>query len=161
VIAAVEGFALAGGLEIALACDIIVAASDARLGLPEVQRGIVAAAGGLLRLPARIPYHVAAEMILTGAPIDGTRAHVLGLVSRLVEPGAALAEAMRVAELVARNGPLAVAVSKRIMPMAAAWPTEEAWRRHDALARVALESADAREGAVAFAERRAPVWKGV
>jgi enoyl-CoA hydratase len=158
-VAAIEGFALAGGLEIALACDLIVAARDARLGLPEPRLGIVAAAGGLLRLPARIPYHVATEMLLTGRPIDGGRAAELGLVTRATEPGAALQEALGLAAEIAGNGPTAIDVSKRILALATPWPTEEVWRRHDELAVLALESAEAQEGAEAFAQRRPPAWR--
>lgn len=158
-VAAIEGFALAGGLEIALACDLIVAARDARLGLPEPRLGIVAAAGGLLRLPARIPYHVATEMLLTGRTIDGARAADLGLVTRATDPGTALDEAMALAGEIAQNGPTAIEISKQILALASVWPTEEVWRRHDALAAAALESDEAREGAEAFAQRRVPAWR--
>jgi enoyl-CoA hydratase len=158
-VAAIEGFALAGGLEIALACDIIVAARDAQLGLPEPRLGIVAAAGGLLRLPARIPYHVATLLVLTGRPIDGARAGELGLVSRVTEPGEAFEEAMVLAAEIAQNGPTAIEMSKRILARATLWPTEEDWQHNDRLAAVALESEEAQEGAAAFAQRRRPAWQ--
>src|SRR5436305_12957223 len=111
-IAAVEGYALAGGFEVALACDLIVAARDARFGIPEVKRGLVAAAGGLLRLPRRIPYHLAMELALTGEPVDAPRARELGIVNRLVEPGEALASAHALAAQIARNAPLALSAAK-------------------------------------------------
>ena len=114
-VAAVEGWALAGGFEVALACDVIVAARDARFGIPEVKRGLVAAGGALLRLPRRIPYHLAMELALTGDPIGAERAHAIGIVSRLAEPGEALAAARELAATIARNAPLAVDASKRIV----------------------------------------------
>ena len=114
-IAAVEGWALAGGCEIALACDLIVAASDARFGIPEVKRSLVAGAGGLLRLPRRIPPAIAMELALTGDPISAADAHRYGLVNRVSEPGAALDEAMALAARITPNGPLAVAASKKIV----------------------------------------------
>ena len=159
-VAAVEGFALAGGLEIALACDLVVAAHGARLGIPETKRGLVAAAGALIRLPKRIPYHVAMHLALTGDPISAERAHELGLVVELCEPGEALTSALRLAEVVVANGPLAVRASKAIVRGALDWDEAEAWRRQHELAAPVLASEDAREGATAFAERRAPVWRG-
>jgi enoyl-CoA hydratase len=159
-IAAVEGWALAGGFEVALACDVIVAARDARFGIPEVKRGLVAAGGALLRLPRRIPYHLAMELALTGDPIGAERAHAIGIVSRLAEPGEALAAARDLAAAIARNGPLAVDASKRIVSAAADWPAAEAWERQGAIAGPVLASEDAREGARAFAEKRDPVWRG-
>ena len=159
-IAAVEGFAVAGGFEIALACDLIVAARGARLGLPEVKRALVAAAGGLLRLPARIPHHVAMELALTGDPIVAERAHALGLVNRLTDPGEALAGALDLAGAIIVNGPLALAATKRILAEAPGWPAAEAWARQAELTAPVFASDDAREGAVAFAEKRAPVWRG-
>jgi enoyl-CoA hydratase len=159
-IAAVEGWALAGGFEVALACDVIVAARDARFGIPEVKRGLVAAGGALLRLPRRIPYHLAMELALTGDPIGAERAHAIGIVSRLAEPGEALAVARDLAATIARNGPLALDASKRIVTAAADWPAAEAWERQAAIAGQVLSSEDAREGARAFAEKRAPVWRG-
>jgi enoyl-CoA hydratase len=159
-IAAVEGFAVAGGLEIALSCDLIVAARDARLGIPEVKRSLVAAAGALFRLPRRIPYHVAMELALTGDPIDGERAHALGLVNRATEPGRALDEALELAGAIAKNGPLALDASKRIVVQALDWTEDEAWDKQGTIAGPVMTSEDAREGAAAFAEKRDPVWKG-
>ncbi|HTE63835.1 MAG TPA: crotonase/enoyl-CoA hydratase family protein, partial [Solirubrobacteraceae bacterium] len=146
-IAAIEGFALAGGFEIALACDLIVAARDARLGIPEVKRSLVAAGGGLLRLPARIPYHVAMELALTGDPIGVERAHGLGLVNRVAEPGAALATALELAGAIVANGPLALAATKRVLLEAPGWPAGEAWARQAEITGPVFASEDAREGA--------------
>jgi len=159
-IAAIEGFAVAGGLEVALACDLVVAARGARLGIPEVRRGLVAVGGALLRLPRRIPYHVAMELALTGEPIDAERAERLGLVNRLVEPGEAVAQALELAASIAANGPLALAASKRILVEAPGWPEEERWARQAEIATPALTSEDAREGSRAFAEKRPPRWQG-
>jgi enoyl-CoA hydratase len=158
-IAAVEGFAVAGGLEIALACDVIVAARGARLGVPEVQRGLVATGGALLRLPARIGPGAAMRLALTGELIDADEGHRLGLVDELCAPGEAVETAMALAQRIAANGPLAVAVTKRILSEAPGWG-EEAWERQDAVAAPVLASEDAREGAVAFAEKRPPCWRG-
>ncbi|MEV4320352.1 crotonase/enoyl-CoA hydratase family protein [Actinocrispum sp. NPDC049592] len=159
-IAAVEGYALAGGFEIALACDLLVAAENAAFGLPEVKRGLVAAGGGLLRLPRRIPYQVALEAAFTGDPIDARRAHALGLVNRLAEPGQALVEALRLADAIAANGPLAVRVTKQILSEAPDWSRDEMWHRQEKLSGPVFVSADAREGAAAFAEKRVPKWTG-
>jgi enoyl-CoA hydratase len=159
-IAAVEGWALAGGFEVALSCDLIVAARDARFGIPEVKRGLVAAAGALLRLPRRIPYHLAMELALTGEPIGAERAAGLGIVSRLAEPGEALSGAHELAALIARNGPLAVDATKRIVAAAGDWTEREAWERQGEIAGPVFSSEDAREGATAFAEKRDPVWRG-
>jgi enoyl-CoA hydratase len=159
-IAAVEGWALAGGFEVALSCDLIVAARDARFGIPEVKRGLVAAAGALLRLPRRIPYHLAMELALTGEPIGAERAAELGIVSRLTGPGGALAGAEELAALIARNGPLAIDATKRIVTQAADWTEEEGWERQGEIAGPVFTSEDAREGATAFAEKRDPVWRG-
>ena len=158
-IAAVEGFALAGGLEVALSCDLIVAARGARLGIPEVKRGLFAAGGGLLRLPRALPRNVAMEMALTGDPIEAERAHELGLVSRLTEPGEALTAALELADTIAANGPLALAATKRILVESADWPDSEFFKRQQPIYDPVFNSEDAREGATAFAERRAPVWK--
>lgn len=160
VVAAIEGYALAGGLEMALACDLIVAAEDARLGLPEVSRGLVAAGGGLLRLAHRIPYHVAAEIALTGDFVSARRLFDIGLLNRLTEPGQALPAALGLAATIARNAPLAVAGSKAILGSAADWGLADGWVRQQEIAERATTSEDAQEGATAFAERRAPVWKG-
>jgi enoyl-CoA hydratase len=159
-IAAVEGFAVAGGLEIALSCDLIVAARDARLGIPEVKRSLVASAGGLFRLPRRIPYHVAMELALTGGPIDGERAYAVGLVNRATEPGKALDEALELAATIAKNAPLALDASKRIVVQSFDWSEEEAWEKQSTIVGPVVTSEDAREGATAFAEKRDPVWKG-
>ncbi len=155
-IAAVEGWAVAGGFEVALACDLIVAARDAHFGIPEVKRGLVAAGGALIRLPRRIPYHLAAELALTGDPIDAERAHAVGLVARLADPGGALAAARELAATIAANGPLAVAATKRIL----AADESGAWERQAQFADPVFVSEDAREGARAFAEKRPPVWRG-
>jgi enoyl-CoA hydratase len=159
-IAAVEGFAVAGGLEVALSCDLIVAARGAKLGIPEVKRSLVAAGGALLRLPRRIPYHVAMELALTGDPIAAERGYELGLVNRLAEPGAALDAALELAEAVAANAPLALAASKRIVVESSAWSPDEAWVKQGEIAGPVFVSEDAREGATAFAEKRDPAWKG-
>jgi enoyl-CoA hydratase len=159
-IAAVEGYALAGGFEIVLACDLVVAAEDATFGIPEVRRGLVAAGGGLLRLPRRIPYHQAMELALLGNHIPATRARELGLVNRLVPTGTALEAALALAAEITANGPLAVAVSKKIVQGALAWPEDELWSRQGELAGPVSGSADAREGATAFAEKRPPRWTG-
>jgi enoyl-CoA hydratase len=155
-IAAVEGWALAGGFEVALSCDLIVAARDARFGIPEVKRGLVAAGGALIRLPRRIPYHVAMELALTGDPIGAERAYELGIVSRLAAPGAALADARALAAVIAANGPLAVDATKRVLVA----DESGAWERQAEIVGPVFASEDAREGSVAFAEKRPPVWRG-
>ncbi|MEU1370890.1 crotonase/enoyl-CoA hydratase family protein [Streptomyces sp. NPDC005803] len=157
-IAAVEGYALAGGCEIMLACDMVVAARNAEFGIPEVKRGLVAAAGGLLRLPQRIPRSVATELALTGATLDARRAHMYGLVNRLTEQGEALASALLLAQAIAANGPLAVRTSKRILSEAATWPADESWQRMLAVCEGVLSSEDAKEGSLAFVHKRAPRW---
>ena len=159
-IAAVEGYALAGGFETVLACDLIVAAKTAKFGLPEVKRGLAAAAGGLLRLPKRLPYHVAMECILTGDMFSAERAQAHGLVNRLVEQGQALDAALELAQAVAANGPLALIASKRVAQESADWPQAEMFERQAVITAPVFASLDAREGAAAFAEKRAPVWKG-
>jgi enoyl-CoA hydratase len=159
-IAAIEGFAVAGGLEIALACDLIVASRGARLGIPEAKRSLVAAGGALLRLPRSLPRNVAMELALTGDPILAERAAELGLVNRLAEPGEALQVAIELAETIAANGPLALAATKRILSEAADWPDAEFFARQREIVEPVMASEDAREGATAFAEKRAPVWKG-
>ncbi len=159
-IAAVEGFAVAGGFEVALACDLIVAARGARFGIPEVKRGLVAAGGALLRLPRRIPYHLAMELALTGDPIDAERAFEVGLVSRLAEPGETVGAALELAGAIAANGPLALAASKRILVEAPSWPRDRLWERQAEISDPVRASADAREGSAAFAEKRAPRWQG-
>ena len=160
IIAAIEGFAVAGGLEVALACDLIVAARGAKLGIPEAKRSLVAAGGALLRLPQRMPYHLAMEMALTGDPISAERGAEVGLVNRLAEPGEAVAVARELAAAVAANGPLALEASKRILVEAQDWSEDEAWQKQGEIAGPVFGSEDAREGATAFAEKRPPVWKG-
>jgi enoyl-CoA hydratase len=159
-VGAVEGYAVAGGLEIMLACDLVVASSDARLGLPEVKRGLAAAGGGLVRLAQRLPYAAAIEIALSGEMIDGPRAHALGLVTRLCAPGEAAGQALALAHALARNAPLALRVSKDIIRQAQHLPEDEAWALQDAQALPLANTADAREGALAFAEKREPVWTG-
>ncbi len=159
-IAAVEGYALAGGCEIMLACDLVVAASDARFGLPEVKRGLVPGSGGMLRLPARIPYHVAMEAILTGDMFSAARWHELGLVNRLAEPGAALDAALELARTIAANGPLAVRTAKGIIAQSRNWRPEDQFDLQRPRVAHIFVSEDAREGARAFAEKRSPVWQG-
>lgn len=159
-VAAIEGFAVAGGLEVALACDLIVAGRGARLGIPEAKRGLIAGAGALIRLPRRIPRHVAMELALTGELISAERGYELGLVNRVCEDGGALAEALAVAAVIAANGPLAVRVSKQIVDELVELPEAEAWTRQEVFIEQIMGSADAREGAAAFAEKREPVWSG-
>jgi enoyl-CoA hydratase len=160
VIAAIEGFALAGGLEVALACDLIVAARGAKLGLPEVKRGITAAAGGLLRLPDLIPRNIAKEIVLTGEPIVAERAAELGLVNLLVEPGEARDAALELAGRIAANAPLALAATKKIVIDSQDWSLEEMFKKQGAIINPVFGSKDAMEGAAAFAEKRPPQWKG-
>jgi enoyl-CoA hydratase len=159
-IAAIEGFAVAGGLEVALACDLIVAARGAKLGIPEVKRSLVAAGGALLRLPRAIPRGIAMELALTGDPISAERAHELGLVNRVAEPGHALETALELANAIAVNGPLALAATKRIMAESIDWPEHEFFERQAEIAGPVMSSEDAREGARAFAEKRPPQWRG-
>ncbi len=159
-IAAVEGYAVALGFEIVLACDLIVAARDASFGLPEVKRSLVAVGGGLIRLPRRLPYHLAMELALTGDFIDAERAQQLGLVNRLAAPGEALDQALELAAHLTRNGPLALDASKQIVRAAQDWTEEEAWSLQGEVAAPVFQSEDAQEGARAFAEKREPVWKG-
>jgi len=159
-IAAIEGFAVAGGFEIALACDLIVAARGAKLGIPEVKRSLVAAGGALLRLPRRMPYGLAMELALTGDPVDAERAQELGVVNRLAEPGAAVDAALELAASIARNGPLAVAATKQVLEGQLSWSEEEFWTKQGEVTGPVFASADAREGATAFAEKRDPVWQG-
>jgi enoyl-CoA hydratase len=158
-IAAIEGFAVAGGLEVALACDLIVAATGAKLGIPEVKRSLVAAGGGLLRLPRMLPRNIANELALTGDPITAERAYELGLVNRVSEQGAALDAALELAATIAANGPLALAGSKRILRESLDWSQSEAFDRQQPIWGPIFASEDAREGATAFAEKRAPVWQ--
>jgi enoyl-CoA hydratase len=160
VIAAVEGYALAGGFEIVLACDLVVASEEASFGLPEVRRGLVAGAGGLLRLARRIPYHLAMEIVLTGEHFPAARLAEAGLVNRLTAAGQALAGARELAARIAPGAPLALAASKRVVVESADWDSAEAFARQGDIIGPVFGSADAMEGAVAFAEKRAPVWRG-
>jgi enoyl-CoA hydratase/carnithine racemase len=160
-IAAVEGSALGGGFELALACDLIVASDDGAFGCPEVLRGQVAAAGGAMRLARRLPYHLALELLLTGEPMAASRAHGLGLVNRLAPSGGVLEAARGLAALVARGAPLALAATKQIAVESQDWPLAEQFTRQLSLTEPVRRSEDAREGARAFAEKRAPVWRGV
>jgi enoyl-CoA hydratase len=159
-IAAVEGWALGGGFELALACDLIVAAEDAQFGNPEVTWGIVALEGGMIRLPHRLPYHVAMRLLLTGERLAATDAKQYGLVNELTAPGAALAAAHELARRVARNAPLAVAGVKAVVRATQGLDDGAAFERQDELISGVMSSEDAHEGARAFAERRAPVWHG-
>ncbi|SPM33359.1 Enoyl-CoA hydratase/carnithine racemase, partial [Mycobacterium rhizamassiliense] len=159
-IAAVEGYALAGGTELALATDLIVASKDSAFGIPEVKRGLVAGGGGLLRLPQRIPSAIAMELALTGENLSAERAHALGMVNALAEPGGALDAAIDLAERIAANGPLAVAATKRIMVESRGWSPDTMFAEQNALLAPVFSSNDAKEGAIAFAEKRAPKWTG-
>tara|TARA_R110000823_G_scaffold291009_5_gene409337 strand:- start:14733 stop:15497 length:765 start_codon:yes stop_codon:yes gene_type:complete len=159
-IAAVEGYALAGGLELAISCDLIVSADDAKFGIPEVKRGLAAAAGGLMKLPRQIPQRIAMEMALTGDFIDAGRAAQLGLVNEVVPSGTALDAAKALAARIVANGPLAVAVSKQVVLESADWSAEDMWQKQGDLVMPVFVSEDAIEGATAFAEKRAPNWKG-
>ncbi|TMR95633.1 crotonase/enoyl-CoA hydratase family protein [Nonomuraea basaltis] len=159
-VAAVEGYALAGGFELALACDVIVASSEATFGLPEPRRGLVAGAGGIMRLPRRIPYHVAMEIALTGDHYPASRLYELGLVNRITEPGAALEGAIELARKIAANAPLALAATKKVIIESQDWPLEEMFEKQGAIINPVFGSKDAMEGAAAFAEKRAPQWRG-
>ena len=158
-LAAVEGYALAGGLELALCCDLIIAADDARFGIPEVTRGLAAGSGGLLRLPRQIPQRIAMEMALTGEQIAAHRAYELGLINRIVPTGQALPATLAIARTIAANAGLAVACSKRVIVESADWPHDQMFARQAALLRPVFTSEDAREGAAAFAEKRPPQWR--
>src|SRR3954469_1757643 len=160
IIAAVEGYALAGGFELALACDLIVASSEAKFGLPEVKRGLVAGAGGLLRLPQRIPYHAAMELALSGAHYPASRLAELGLVNQVTEPGEALSAARALAAKIAENAPLALAATKRVIVESPDWSSEEQFARQGEIINPVFGSKDAMEGAAAFAEKRRPEWSG-
>lgn len=159
-IAAVEGHALAGGLELCLACDLIVASSTATMGLPEAARSLVAIGGGLFRLPKRIPYHLAMELALTGVAWPAQRMAELGLVNRIAEPGKALEEAIELAGAILAVGPLAARASKQIVRHAYDWSDAEGWQEQMPFAKQVIGSEDMKEGLRAFAEKRPPVWRG-
>lgn len=159
-IAAVEGYGLAGGMELALATDLIVASKEGAFGIPEVKRGLVAGGGGLLRLPQRIPPAIAMELALTGDVLPAVRAHELGLVNVLAEPGRVLDAAIALAEKITANGPLAVAATKRIITESRGWSPDEMWSQQRRILMPVFSSNDAKEGAIAFAEKRAPKWTG-
>jgi enoyl-CoA hydratase len=159
VIAAVNGPALAGGFEIVLACDLVVAADTARFGIPEVQRGLLAAAGGLIRLPKRVPLAIALELAMTGDPVDAERALALGLVNRVVPRADVVDAALALAERIGQNSPIAVRLSRRLVREAAQLSEDDGWRRNAELAVEVFASGDAIEGSTAFAEKRPPVWR--
>ncbi|MEC7843928.1 MAG: crotonase/enoyl-CoA hydratase family protein [Actinomycetota bacterium] len=159
-IAAIEGFALAGGLEVALTCDLLVAAEDAKIGIREVKVGLFAAGGALLRLPRRVPYSVAMEMALTGQPITADQAKNYGLVSRVTEKGGTVEAAMELAESIAENAPLAVAASKALIQAQQGITEEEFWELQKPHMRKVFTSNDAKEGPASFAEKRSPNWSG-
>lgn len=159
-IAAVEGFALAGGFEIMLSCDLIVIAEDAKVGIPEVKRGLVAAGGGLLKMPRQMPKRLAMELALTGNPISAQRALEVGLVNQVTKSGEALATAIELANSIKANGPLAVALSKEVINKATDWSSEEMMQEQLKIVMPIFNSQDAKEGALAFAEKRNPVWTG-
>lgn len=159
-IAAIEGFALAGGLEIALTCDLLVAANNVKFGIPEAKRGLFAAGGALMRLPRVVPHGVAMEMALTGEPIPAERALDLGLIARVAEPGKALEVALELAEAIAKNAPLSVAMSKKLIVDSYGRTEEEFWAHQGPESGKIFASKDAQEGARAFAEKRDPEWTG-
>ena len=159
-IAAVEGYALAGGLELAISCDLIVTADDAKFGIPETKRGLAAAAGGLMKLPRQIPPRLAMELALTGDFISAQRAYETGLVNEVVPSGTALEAAKALAARIVANGPLAVAVSKQVILQSEDWSADEMWQKQQELVMPVFGSEDAMEGSIAFAEKRAPNWKG-
>ena len=160
-IAAVEGYALAGGFELAIACDLIIAAEDAKFGLPEAKRGLVAGAGGLMRLPRQIPLRIAKELALVGDTIGAARAFDLGLINRVVEPGSALDAAKEMAKAIAENGPMAVLATKAIIDESQDWDTANMFDRQQKYIDPIFSSRDALEGAKAFSEKRKPNWKGI
>lgn len=159
VIAAIEGYALAGGCELALACDLIVAADNSKFGLPEVKRGLAAGAGGLLRLPRQLPYRIAMELALTGDFADAQRMYELGLINRVVEKGCALAGAMELGRTIAANAPMSTSATKTVIARQQDWSQDEMFDRQNEIIDPVMTSEDAIEGSRAFAEKRAPVWK--
>lgn len=159
IIAAVDGYALAGGMEIALSCDLIVANRGAKFGLPEVKRGLVAAAGGLMRLPRQMPYRIALELALTGDFMEAEQMLAFGLINQLCE-GPAVDTALALAHKIAANGPMAVKVTKEIVADSRLWAETDMWSRQAQISDPIFVSQDAQEGALAFAEKRAPKWTG-
>lgn len=160
IIGAVEGYALAGGMELAISCDLLVAADDSKFGIPEVKRGLAAAAGGLVKLPKQIPSRIAMELALTGDFISAHRAYELGLINQVVESGTALTAAKELAAKIAANGPMAVAASKQVVARAGDWNWDNMMEKQNEIVMPVFSSEDAIEGATAFAEKRAPNWKG-
>ncbi len=160
IIAAVNGSALAGGFEIMLSCDLVVAAEHATFGIPEAKRGLIAGAGGLIRMPKRLPMAIALELAMTGDPIDAARAYQLGLVNKVVPAANLLDETLALADRIAANAPLAVRYSKSVMKRAAEVPEAEGWAINQEAVGVVFSSADAMEGPIAFAEKRPPNWQG-
>jgi enoyl-CoA hydratase len=159
VIAAIDGYALAGGMELAMSCDLIVCNSGAKFGIPEAKRGLAAAAGGLIKLPRQIPPRIAMELALTGDFVDAKRAYELGFVNRIVD-GPALEGALELAKAVAANGPLALIASKAVIRQSHTWSDAEMWQKQAGIVMPVFSSEDAREGAAAFAEKRKPNWQG-
>jgi len=160
IIAAVNGSALAGGFEIMLSCDLVVAAEHATFGIPEAKRGLIAGAGGLIRMPKRLPIAIALELAMTGDTIDAARAFELGLVNRVVPSSVVIEEAVSLADRIAANAPLAVRYSKSVMKQAAEVSEAEGWKLNAEAVGVVFSSADAMEGPIAFAEKRPPNWQG-
>jgi enoyl-CoA hydratase len=159
-IAAIEGFAVAGGLEIALACDLIVASREAKLGVPEVKRSLVAAGGALLRLPQRVGHGAAMKLVLTGDPVTAEEGALLGLVDVVAEPGGAVDVALELAATISKNAPLALIASKQVLNEQRDWSEEDFWHKQGEITGPVFGSEDAIEGSTAFAEKREPVWKG-
>ena len=159
-IAAVEGYALAGGFELVMACDLVVASASATFGIPEVKRGLCAGGGGLLRLTRQLPSRIAMELALTGGMLSVERANAFGMVNRMVPAGHALPAARQLATEISANGPLAVAASKQVITQSVDWSSDEQWDKQAAITGPVLRSADAREGAAAFADKRSPRWQG-
>ncbi len=160
IIAAAEGYALAGGFEIALACDLLVASENAVFGLPEVKRGLIAGSGGLIRLPQKIPRQMAMQYALTGDWMTASDARQWGLVNELTSAGQALAAAKVWAQKIAANGPVAVKMAKHVMSQSVYWSIDELWTKQNQVLETVIQSQDAREGAMAFNEKRSPVWAG-
>lgn len=159
VIAAIDGYALAGGMELAMSCDLIVCSAGAKFGIPEAKRSLAAAAGGLIKLPRQIPPRIAMELALTGDFIDAARAYELGFVNRVVE-GPAIEGAKELAGRIAENGPLALIASKKVIRESHTWSDAEMWKKQGEIVNPVFVSEDAREGAAAFAEKRKPNWQG-